>query len=584
MIKELTKQLEELQIKNDNLTKINVELTKQLEELTKNNVDLTKKLANFTKIDNKPTINWTKNKLITFCKENNISGYSNSNKTKLLELIHSKQNIVKGQLSSINGNIYEKKIHNIIKNTLLNNKQFNTQNQNDLGNSTNKCDILCNFLKEQDIGIEIKSYNTPDWMQFSINYLNNKWQTKTNNKIIDDLIQNINLYNGKIPSFISKHITYNEWSKEKHNFKDVYLDIPNDTIRKLYYEKGCKYIQINYGYGLYHLENDICAFNVPIFEIKQELRIRIKVHSTKLQNGYCSLSITASCKPKNIKDLPISNYSLDNIDKLPNNLIYKINNVSPLRYPGGKTKACNKLYDILTTYFDLSKFKTIISPFFGGGSFEFHLQNTFPNLHIIANDKFTPLYNFWNTCNDNKDRLCKELYPYINTITKNKFQDLRNKILTETDPLKQSIMFFIINRCSFSGATLSGGFSLESSTKRFTTTSIERISKLNLDRLTITNMDFEEFLKNNNSIIFLDPPYYLESKSNLYGNNGDLHEHFDHIKLHKCLSNKNNWIMTYNNCNYIRDLYKNYKIIETDWNYGMNKSKKSNEIVIICYN
>ena len=269
MIEELIKQLEDLEIKNDNLTKINVDLTNQLEDLATT--------------DNKPTINWTKNKLITFCKNNNISGYLNCNKTKLVALIHSKQ----------------------------------------------------------------------------------------------------------------------------HNF---------------------------------------------------------------------------------------------------------INNVSPLRYPGGKTKACNKLYEILTTYFDLSKFTTIISPFFGGGSFEFHLQNIFPNLHIIANDKFTPLYTFWNTCKDNNDKLCKELYPYINTITKNKFQDLRNKILTETDPLKQSIMFFIINRCSFSGATLSGGFSLESSTKRFTITSIERISKLHLDRLTITNMDFEEFLQNKNSLIFLDPPYYLESK------------------------------------------------------------------------
>ena len=96
-----------------------------------------------------------------------MSGYSNSNKTKLLELIRSKQNIVKGQLCSINGNNYEKKIHNIIKNTLLNNKQFNTQNQNDLGNSINKCDILCNFLKEQDIGIEIKSYNTPIGCNFN---------------------------------------------------------------------------------------------------------------------------------------------------------------------------------------------------------------------------------------------------------------------------------------------------------------------------------------------------------------------------------------------------------------------------------
>ena len=77
MIEELTKQLEELQIKNDNLTKINVDLNRQLDDLTKT--------------DNKPAINWTKNKLITFCKNNNISGYSNCNKTKLLELIHSKQ-------------------------------------------------------------------------------------------------------------------------------------------------------------------------------------------------------------------------------------------------------------------------------------------------------------------------------------------------------------------------------------------------------------------------------------------------------------------------------------------------------------
>lgn len=39
--------------------------------------------------------------------------------------------------------------------------------------------------------------------------------------------------------------------------------------------------------------------------------------------------------------------------------------------------------------------------------------------------------------------------------------------------------------------------------------------------------------------------------------------------------------MTYNNCNYIRNLYKDYTIIETSWKYGMNKSKKSSEIVIL---
>ena len=145
-------------------------------------------------------------------------------------------------------------------------------------------------------------------------------------------------------------------------------------------------------------------------------------------------------------------------------------------------------------------------------------------------------------------------------------------------------MYFIINRCSFSGATLSGGFSLEASKKRFTKSSIDRIKNLNLVNFTIDNLDFEQFINNNVSeenLIFLDPPYYLEKGSKLYGNNGDMHDTFDHIKLYHCLSKIKNWVMTYNNCDYIKLLYKDFKIIETDWSYGMNNSKKSSEIVII---
>ena len=69
-----------------------------------------------------------------------------------------------------------------------------------------------------------------------------------------------------------------------------------------------------------------------------------------------------------------------------------INNVSPLRYPGGKTRACKYLKPIIDKYFDINKFDNLISPFFGGGSFEFYLQNHY-NINIIANDKFKPLYN-----------------------------------------------------------------------------------------------------------------------------------------------------------------------------------------------
>ena len=96
--------------------------------------------------------------------------------------------------------------------------------------------------------------------------------------------------------------------------------------------------------------------------------------------------------------------------------------------------------------------------------------------------------------------------------------------------------------------------------------------------------NFEDFINTNQhkkNLLFLDPPYYLKKASTLYGNNGDMHETFDHDKLYKCLSKKKNWFMTYNNCDYIKNLYKDFKIIETSWSYGMNKSKKSSEIVII---
>jgi len=262
-----------------------------------------------------------------------------------------------------------------------------------------------------------------------------------------------------------------------------------------------------------------------------------------------------------------------------------IKNKSPLRYPGGKTRACKYLDLILNNNFNLEKYKNIVSPFFGGGSFEFYLQNKY-NLKIIANDKFKPLYTFWNTCKSPKKKmlLCSELYECLGNINKEIFTKFRKIIINEKIDFIQAKMYFIINRCSFSGSTLSGGFSLESSKKRFTESSINRVKSLNLINFEIYNFDFKEFIDKNKddvNLLFLDPPYYLKKKSKLYGNNGDMHENFDHTKLYNCVCNKKNWLMTYNNCEFIRNLYKDFIIIDTQWSYGMNKSKKSSEIVIV---
>ena len=262
-------------------------------------------------------------------------------------------------------------------------------------------------------------------------------------------------------------------------------------------------------------------------------------------------------------------------------------NQSPLRYPGGKTRACKILDEIVAQQFDISAFDRIISPFFGGGSFEFYLQNKY-HLRIIANDKFTPLANFWRVCKTNRGELVAELEKKIDRISKTEFLEYRAQIMEEPRQLEQSIMYFIINRCSFSGATLSGGFSQDASKNRFTRSSIQKIAQLELQDFEIMNQDFTDFLaqlpvaeQSPRDLLFLDPPYYLQSGSNLYGKSGDMHEGFPHEVLFRVVETRSNWIMTYNDCDYIRNLYKDFLIIPAEWSYGMNKTKKSSEIVII---
>ncbi len=245
-------------------------------------------------------------------------------------------NKYKGSLCSINGNNYEKQIYNILSKCYIDDRKFNTQKQNELGGSSSKNDLICNYKKENDIGIEVKKCNTPDWMQCSIKYdFENKcWKGSENSKIplkskklFNKFINNINIYDGKIPPFMKKKITHKEWLSIKQNtnqWDDVYFDVPNDTINKLYKHKGCQYIQIS-DYGLYYLDNDICNFNVPIFVVDQQLRVRTKIHCRKNKQGYCNLSVIVACQPKNIKLLPKSPYSLDSVDNLPLNLSYDFN-------------------------------------------------------------------------------------------------------------------------------------------------------------------------------------------------------------------------------------------------------------------
>ena len=312
-------------IDNDNKTlKININKKSNIDKDIKNNKILK---TNINKDNKKSNIDKDNKTLkININKDNKKSNIDNDNKTL-------KTNINKGAKCSVNGKKYELEVYNIVKKCKLNGKKFNIQSENELGGCSSKNDIQCSMNLEKDISIEIKKLKAPDWMQCSLKYdnINKKWIGSSKNKIpnvskqiFENLITTITLFNGQIPPFMLKDITHEEWIKIKSkttDFNDTYINCPNDTIMQLYSQKECKYIQIS-NKGLYHLGNDICNFNVPIFICDQQLRIRTKVHRRKNNKGFCNLSVTVACQPKNIKHLINSKYSLDNQMNLPINLIY----------------------------------------------------------------------------------------------------------------------------------------------------------------------------------------------------------------------------------------------------------------------
>ena len=250
---------------------------------------------------------------------------------------------------------------------------------------------------------------------------------------------------------------------------------------------------------------------------------------------------------------------------------------SPLRYPGGKTRAIKILEPLIKQRFPTQK--TIISPFLGGGSFELHMLGL--GYKLITNDLFKPLYIFWLMCKQQPAALQALVKTYM-PMTKEKFLAIRESILTDTDLLSIAAKYFVINRSSFSGSTFCGGYSAESGEKRFTENSVRKIGALDLAGLTLENKDCLDFIKSHpqtvDTILYLDPPYYISTY--IYGRDGDMHEGFNHAGLVDVLKGRTDWVLCYNDCQYIRDLYKSCRIEKVSWAYGMNSTKESSEILI----
>jgi len=253
-----------------------------------------------------------------------------------------------------------------------------------------------------------------------------------------------------------------------------------------------------------------------------------------------------------------------------------------LRYPGGKSRAVKHLLPFIP-----EDTRELCAPFFGGGALEIACAER--GIYVHGYDFFMPVVYFWQAVERDAELLAEIIRVQHPLSSKERFLHFQ-RVLSEACETEEQFsfrlaaIFFILNRCSFSGTTLSGGMSAEAAEKRFTVSSIDRIRDFAVKNFAVKKADFKDSIPCHRDIfLYCDPPYMLKKeRANLYGDKGDAHRGFDHLALYRLLSERDNWMLSYNNCPEILELYEDYEIYYPNWSYGMSQDKDSKEVLIIA--
>jgi DNA adenine methylase len=252
---------------------------------------------------------------------------------------------------------------------------------------------------------------------------------------------------------------------------------------------------------------------------------------------------------------------------------------TPLRYPGGKSKAIKTL----SPWFPktISEYR---EPFIGGGSIAIEITKSNPDVPVWINDLYVPLYNFWVQLRDRgeelSERVREEKQRTLDEGDKDKVtakaKELFNRYKAEIDTysdFEKAVAFFVMNKCSFSGLTENSTFSQSASNSNFSLVGADKLAQFSklIKDWKITNIDYSEVMKEHGSsdtFVFLDPPYDI--KDFLYGKNREMHKSFDHNRfaddVYNCV---HKFMITYNVNDRLKELYKNYNLKEWKLRYSM---------------
>jgi len=258
----------------------------------------------------------------------------------------------------------------------------------------------------------------------------------------------------------------------------------------------------------------------------------------------------------------------------------------------------------------------------GGGSLEVRWSSEM-DIPVLGFDVFWCLTNYWQNQLNNP----REIYEILNSLQCNKesYKEIKEELQQwsrvqelftewpteyykrepkEISDLLGAAYYFFSHNLSY-GPMFMGWFSSIYNDKKKYTKMIERVRDFSCPNLSVENKSFDEVIPNfPNDMIYLDPPYYMKKDEDnkmfkgIYPNSNFAvhHNSFDHELLRDLLHNhKGSFILSYNNCETIREYYKDFKQVFPEWKYsygqgetriGKNRTdgkitKESHEILII---
>lgn len=262
---------------------------------------------------------------------------------------------------------------------------------------------------------------------------------------------------------------------------------------------------------------------------------------------------------------------------------------TPIRYQGGKSNAYNIITEQLTT---LSLPERIISPFIGGGSLESRWSSEL-GVEVIGYDIFDALTNFWNELLTDSDGLADKLA--LLSPTKDKYKEIKELLIQwdytqemlsewKTDYYKRDSItldnltaaaYYYYNHNLSYGPMYLGWMSKIYESQDKWDNAVTSIREYKNPNLSVRKGTFDEVIPSHtNDFLYLDPPYYInKDKDNklykgLYPNANIAvhHKGFDHKQLRDLLHNHNgNFILSYNDCETIREYYKDFEILYPKW-------------------